>query len=195
MQRSHEKLSVDVRARLVDQSIKSLEKLSHLITDLLDTSRIDQGHFKLNKQPFALSELFDDCCSTHIQNSDLNITIEGDDSLIVEADNQQIGQVMTNLITNAIKYAPDSDEIIIKIEKLNDQEVKITVKDKGPGIPQEKLIHLFERYYRTDYQGQKFTGLGLGLYISADIIKNHGGRIGVESDFGNGSEFWFTLPL
>ncbi|WP_059136690.1 ATP-binding protein [Chryseobacterium aquaticum] len=195
LQRSHEKLSVDVRARLVDQSIKSLEKLSHLITDLLDTSRIDQGHFKLDKQPFALSELFDDCCSTHIQNSDLNITIEGDDSLIVEADNQQIGQVMTNLITNAIKYAPDSDEIIIKIEKLNDQEVKITVKDKGPGIPQEKLIHLFERYYRTDYQGQKFTGLGLGLYISADIIKNHGGRIGVESDFGNGSEFWFTLPL
>jgi len=195
LQRSHEKLSVDVRARLVDQSIKSLEKLSHLITDLLDTSRIDQGQFKLNKQPFALSELFDDCCSNLIQNSAQNIIFEGDVTLMVEADNQQIGQVMTNFITNAIKYAPDSDEIIIKIEKLNDQEVKITVKDKGPGIPKEKLIHLFERYYRTDYQGQKFTGLGLGLYISADIIKNHGGRIGVESDFGNGSEFWFTLPL
>ena len=195
LQRSHEKLSVDVRARLVDQSIKSLEKLSHLITDLLDTSRIDQGQFKLNKQPFALSELFDDCCSNLIQNSAQNIIFEGDVTMMVEADNQQIGQVMTNFITNAIKYAPDSDEIIIKIEKLNDQEVKITVKDKGPGIPKEKLTHLFERYYRTDYQGQKFTGLGLGLYISADIIKNHGGRIGVESDFGNGSEFWFTLPL
>lgn len=195
LQRSHEKLSVEVRARLVDQSIKSLEKLSHLITDLLDTSRIDQGQFKLNKQPFALSELLDDCCSNLIQNSDQNIIFEGDVTLVVEADNQQIGQVMTNFITNAIKYAPDSDEIIIKIEKLNDEEVKITVKDKGPGIPQEKLSHLFERYYRTDYQGQKFTGLGLGLYISADIIKNHGGRIGVESEFGKGSEFWFTLPL
>lgn len=62
-------------------------------------------------------------------------------------------------------------------------------------VPKEKLIHLFERYYRTDYEGQKFTGLGLGLYISADIIRNHGGKIGVKSELGEGSEFWFTLSL
>ena len=71
----------------------------------------------------------------------------------------------------------------------------ITVTDNGPGIPQDKLDHLFKRYYRTDYNGQKFTGLGLGLYISAEIIKNHGGKIGANSQLDQGSEFWFTLPL
>ena len=114
---------------------------------------------------------------------------------IVEADNQQIGQVMINFITNAIKYAPKSDQIIITARKISEHEIKISVKDNGPGIPKEKLQYLFERYYRTNYQGQKFTGLGLGLFISADIIKKHGGKIGVESEEGKGSEFWFTLPL
>lgn len=71
----------------------------------------------------------------------------------------------------------------------------ISIKDNGPGIPREKLSRLFERYYRTDYQGQKFSGLGLGLYICADIIKNHGGTIGLESEVGQGATFWFTLPL
>jgi len=194
LQRSHEKLPAETRARLIDQSIKSLDKLSRLILDLLDTSRIEQGHLKLDKKAFSLSELFDDCCSNVIQNTNQKINFEGDVSLIVEADNQQVGQVMANFITNAIKYAPDS-EIIISAEKLSDSEIRICVKDYGPGIPKEKSAHLFERYYRTDYSGQKFTGLGLGLYISAEIIKNHGGKIGVDSEIGKGSEFWFTLPL
>jgi len=71
----------------------------------------------------------------------------------------------------------------------------ISVQDDGPGIPEQKRAQLFERYYRTDYQGQKFSGLGLGLYICADIIKNHGGTIGVDSVVGQGATFWFTLPL
>lgn len=194
LQRSHERLPVETRARLIDQSIGSLDKLSRLIMDLLDTSRMEQGHLKLDKQPFTLSELFDDCCANIIADANQKIVFEGDADLIIEADNQQVGQVMANFITNAVKYAPHSETIIIKAAQINDAEIKISVIDEGPGIPKEKLTHLFERYYRTEYQGQKFTGLGLGLYISADIIKNHGGRIGVESELGKGSEFWFTLP-
>ncbi|MDQ1095902.1 MULTISPECIES: PAS domain-containing protein [Chryseobacterium] len=195
LQRSHHKLPEESRTKLVEQSIRSLDKLSHLITDLLDTSRIEQGHMKLNRQPFSLSELFDDCCKTLAQNTGQKIHFEGDTQLTVEADHQQIGQVMVNFITNALKYAPESEQILIRAQKLNDHEVKVSVSDQGPGIPQEKLTHLFERYYRTEYKGQKFTGLGLGLYISAQIIKHHGGHIGVESEVGKGSEFWFTLPL
>lgn len=195
LQRSHEKLPSETRGRLLDQSHKSLEKLSHLISDLLDTSRIEQGHLKLFIKPFRLSELFDDCCSNVADNTKQKIIYEGDTGQIINADNQQIGQVMVNFINNAIKYAPGSENIIIKAEKISNEEIKISVKDNGPGIPQEKLKHLFERYYRTNYQGQKFTGLGLGLFISADIIKNHGGKIGVESEIGRGSEFWFTLPI
>lgn len=194
LQRSNDRLSEETRARLLDQAIKSLEKLSRLINDLLDTSRIEQGQLKIEKSSLSISELFDDCCSTLAQNTSRKIIFESDLDLVVEADNQQVGQVMVNFITNAIKYAPDSD-IKIKASKINNNEIMISVQDNGPGIPEQKLAHLFDRYYRTDYKGQKFTGLGLGLYISADIIKNHGGRIGVESTSGKGSKFWFTLPL
>jgi signal transduction histidine kinase len=72
---------------------------------------------------------------------------------------------------------------------------KISVSDKGPGIPSEKIPHLFDRYYRVDSGGFQFSGLGLGLYISSEIIKKHGGVIGVDSVVGQGSTFWFTLPL
>lgn len=194
LQRSHHKLSAEVRTKLLDQSFKSLEKLSGLITDLLDTSRLEQGHLKLDKKHIILSQLFDDCCADLIKQTSQKIIFEGDDSLTVEADMQQVGQVLVNFITNAIKYAPESEQIVIKISQCNDEEIKISVIDKGPGISKEKIDHLFKRYYRTDYSGQKFTGLGLGLYISAEIIKNHGGKVGVESDAATGTEFWFTLP-
>ena len=195
LQRSHERLPVETRTKLLDQSTISLEKLSSLINDLLNTSRIEQGQMKINKQNFTLSELFDECCAGIIANSRKKIVFDGDVSQLVDADNQQIGQVMINFINNAIKYAPESESITIKIANIDQIEIKISVVDQGPGIPSEKLEHLFKRYYRTNYQGQRFTGLGLGLYISADIIKNHGGRIGVESQCGKGSEFWFTLPV
>lgn len=195
LQRSHEKLSAENRDKLLNQSIISLDKLSHLITDLLDTSRIEQGHLKLDKKSFILEELFEDCRAIIAQNTPQKIIFEGDTSYILEADHQQIGQVMANFITNAIKYAPESENIIIRADKMDNNEIKISVIDTGPGIPPQKLKHLFERYYRTNYHGQKFTGLGLGLYISAEIIKNHGGQIGVDSEEGKGSIFWFTLPL
>ncbi|WP_295222486.1 ATP-binding protein [uncultured Chryseobacterium sp.] len=195
LQRSHDRLPPESRAKLLDQSIKSLDKLSGLINSLLDTSRIEQGQLKLDKRPFTISELFDDCCSNFSQITDQEIIFEGDIYEQVMADNQQIGQVMINFISNAIKYAPESKQVIITAKKISDHEIKISVRDQGPGIPKEKLEHLFKRYYRTNYHGQKFTGLGLGLFISGDIIKEHGGRIGVESEEGKGSEFWFTLPI
>ena len=169
--------------------------LSNLINDLLDTSRVEQGHLKLEKKPFYLQELFEDC-RTHVQGTtDQTISFDSSANPVIVADSQQIGQVLINFITNAIKYAPDSDQILVCSSKISDLEIMITVTDNGPGIPQDKLDHLFKRYYRTDYNGQKFTGLGLGLYISAEIIKNHGGKIGANSQLGQGSEFWFTLPL
>jgi len=195
LERSHDKLPADSRSRLLTQAIKSVEKLSVLITTLLDAGRLEHGHIKLEKKSFTVSELFDDCCSNFAQITDQEIILEGDIHEIITADSQQIGQVMTNFITNAVKYAPQSEKIIIGAEKISNNEIKISVQDEGPGIPPEKKVHLFERYYRTNYEGQRFTGLGLGLYISADIIKKHGGEIGVKSTEGEGSTFWFTLPI
>ncbi|MGJ1483235.1 sensor histidine kinase [Sphingobacterium multivorum] len=138
--------------------------------------------------------MFEDCRANFTLQTTRKITFGGDLKEKVVADSHQIAQVMVNLINNAIKYAPESD-IAVKVNKLDEKELMISIKDNGPGIPREKLSRLFERYYRTDYQGQKFSGLGLGLYICADIIKNHGGTIGVESEVGQGATFWFTLPL
>ena len=118
---------------------------------------------------------------------------EGDPSIIAYGDEDRIAQVLTNFINNAVKYAPSSKAIKIRVEQV-DNAVKVVVTDEGPGIPKEKHAHLFDRYYRVDSSGAQVSGLGLGLYISAEIIKKHEGRIDVESYPGQGASFWFSLP-
>lgn len=194
LQKKSMDLSEEIKVKLVDQSVQSLNRLTVLIDELLDTRRLEKGHLKLDKKPFVLSDLFEQCRANFNHQLAKKITFGGDLHERVTADMQQIGQVMVNLINNAIKYAPESD-IAIKANKLDEKEMMISVKDDGPGIPEQKRAQLFERYYRADYQGQKFSGLGLGLYICADIIKNHGGTIGVDSELGQGATFWFTLPF
>jgi len=112
----------------------------------------------------------------------------------VYADEHAIDQVVVNFVNNAVKYAPDSVEIVMVVENLGDK-AKISVKDSGPGIAEEKIPHLFERYYQAQPAGFNNSGLGLGLYISSEIVRRHGGEIGVESELGKGSSFWITLPL
>jgi signal transduction histidine kinase len=114
-------------------------------------------------------------------------------SVEVVADRNKIDQVLVNFVNNAVKYAPESKEITILLEQLP-QKVKVSVIDKGQGIPEQNIPHLFNRYYQVKNEQTKVKGLGLGLYISAEIIKKHQGEIGVDSVLGKGSTFWFTLP-
>ena len=114
---------------------------------------------------------------------------------LVCGDRERISQVITNLITNAIKYSPSSDKIII-YTALENGEVTLCVQDYGIGIPQAKQEKVFEQFYRVSGDMQHtFPGLGLGLYISSEIIKREGGRIWVNSNEGQGSTFCFALPL
>jgi PAS domain S-box-containing protein len=180
-------------SKLIDQSNRSLTKLQHLVADLLDVSRITQGQLMLRKSTFLVSELINNCCN-HIRDSGkFELVIEGTLNVKVNADEQQIDQVLVNLVNNAVKYAPESSKIVVSIEEF-DREVKISVKDNGPGIPEAKVPHIFEKYYRADHSDRQTTGLGLGLYICAEIIRKHGGEIGLESILGSGTVFWFTLP-
>jgi PAS domain S-box-containing protein len=178
---------------LIDIANKSLEKVIILIKHLLDASNVNEGQLLLNQNLFTLSHVIEECCLSISIEGIYNIITEGDMDMQVYADAERINQVVINFVTNAVKYAPESKEIRIKIEKV-DNMAKVSVIDKGPGIPAEKLIHLFDRYYRADNSGSQYSGLGLGLYISAEIIKKHNGKIGVDSDLGKGSTFWFTLP-
>lgn len=168
--------------------------MSILIEDLLNATNMTEGHLRLNLAPVNVEELIKECCEHAKINGDITIVTHGDLSLKVDADINKIDQVLVNFISNAIKYASNSKEILISSE-LIDSMVKISVTDKGNGIPQEKVPHLFDRYYRAESEGSSYSGLGLGLYICAQIVKKHGGQIGANSKIGKGSTFWFTLPL
>lgn len=178
----------------VERANNNLNKLLHLLDDLLNVTKIQQGQLALHKTRFNLIELTKDCCEhIHIDTSH-EVRVSGDKELMIYGDYRRIDQVMVNLINNAIKYAPQSK--IIDITVTHDSEkATICVRDYGIGISPEKLPHLFDRYYRVDSLGHQFSGLGLGLYITSDIINRHGGKIWVESEVGEGSEFWFTLPI
>jgi signal transduction histidine kinase len=178
----------------VDKANNNLNKLLRLLDDLLNVTKIQQGQLALHKTKFNLVELIKDC-SDHIHMDDnYQIRLNGDKELMIYGDYRRIDQVLVNLINNAVKYAPQSKILDIAITH-DEAMATVSVRDYGIGISAEKLPHLFDRYYRVDALGHQFSGLGLGLYISADIISRHGGKIGVESEVGEGSHFWFTLPI
>jgi len=186
--------ALNVLPRLVDQSTRSMQKISALVEDLLNVSRTNQTQIQLKKTTFNITEMINACCSHVRLSGKHDLVISGDKQLTVHADEHAIDQVIVNLVNNAVKYAPESKEINIHIEKQDDL-ARISVTDSGPGIAAEKLPHLFDRYYQADSSGFQNSGLGLGLYICAEIIKRHGGEIGVNSQLGHGCTFWFSIPL
>ncbi|TCD00205.1 ATP-binding protein [Pedobacter psychroterrae] len=194
LDRMKDKPASSMLPRLIEQSNRSMGKISELVEDLLNVSRMNEGQIKLTKKRFVLSHTLNECCSHVRIGGKHELVFQGDADLEVVADEHRIDQVIVNLVNNAVKYAPNSKQIYLIVENLGDM-VRVSVKDTGMGISAEKLPHLFNRYYRVDDSGYQVSGLGLGLYISADIIERHGGEIGVDSEEGKGSTFWFTLPL
>jgi PAS domain S-box-containing protein len=180
--------------QLIERSNKSMIKISGLIDDLLNVSQMNNGQLHLNKTRFSIAQLMNECCQDVRTAGKYRLIVEGDEELSVYADEHRIEQVITNFVNNAVKYAPESRDIQLQVERLGDM-AKVSVKDFGPGIPPDKLEHIFGRYYRAEQSGPKYSGLGLGLYICSEIISRHGGNIGVESQLGKGSTFWFTVPL
>jgi PAS domain S-box-containing protein len=178
---------------LLEQASKSMSRVTTLVDDLLNASRITGGQLEMKKTRFNLSKAIDECCLHITVAGTYQILAEGEKNVEVEADSERIQRVIVNFVNNAVKYAAASKDIIIQVDR-EPGHIKVSVIDKGPGIPQEKIEHLFKRYYRTDQTGGQYSGLGLGLYISAEIIKKHGGKIGVDSEPYRGSAFWFTLP-
>jgi len=178
---------------------KQTERLTEMINDLLDVSRIESGRFSLHKEDISVEAVVRDAIK-EISSiaSDRGIKLRsrlGKSLPPVSADSQRIKQVMTNLIGNAIKFSEGNTEVLIKANAKGN-EVWISVIDQGIGIPEEALPKLFERFYQVDGSMTRSTnGSGLGLYISGQIIEGHKGRIWAESKVGEGSTFTFTLPL
>jgi len=188
------KETFDLRSNsLISQANKSMDKISRLIDDLLNVSNLNEGQLKLRKTHFKVMSAIEDCCHHITAAGVFQIRIVGDIEAEIIADSERVQQVVVNFVNNAMKYAHENKEIIIHISDEIEQ-VKVSITDQGPGIAREKVPYLFDRFYRADLNAGQYSGLGLGLYISAEIIKRHQGRIGVESEVGQGSTFWFTLP-
>lgn len=180
---------------LLKMSIQ-IEKITNLINDLLDVSKMQQGNMIYKKELLNIQNVIQETVES-LQNLTINHALLVEKSNKIDffyGNNDRIGQVITNLITNAIKYSPNSDKIIIRVTN-NDESLIVAVQDFGIGIPEEHQEKIFERFYRVYYkEGQVFPGLGMGLYISSEIIRQHGGKMWVESKKEKGSTFYFSLP-
>lgn len=181
-------------AGLISQANKSMHKITRLIDDLLNVNNLKEGQLRLKKSRFRIGSAIDDCCLHVTAEGVFEIIRSGDLDVDVEADSERVQQVVINLVNNAMKYAHGTQEIRINTAKLGNT-LKVSITDQGPGIEAEKLPYLFDRFYRADISSGQYSGLGLGLYIAAEIIRRHQGDIGVDSVLGKGSTFWFTLPL
>jgi len=172
------------------------EHLGKLIDSLLDVSRLESGHFEIQKQRLSLKDMIHDAAHElyPLINEKGIVLSENIPAALpeVEADRERLRQAMTNLLSNAIKFSPDGGNIIVKAEDKGN-ELLVQVTDHGIGIPKEALRHLFERFYRVKTPAG-VGGAGLGLYITKQIVEAHGGRIWVESELGKGSTFYFTVP-
>jgi PAS domain S-box-containing protein len=173
-----------------------LNKLIDLVNDMLDISRIQTGKLNFRDTLFDLGMVVRETVE-HLQATTPahQLIVEGIESAQVYGDKDRIGQVLINLLNNAIKYSPYADRVIVRI--FTDQEyATVSVQDFGLGIDEEHLEKVFERFYQVHGLANKeSSGLGIGLYISDQIIKRHGGAMQVESKLGAGSTFSFTLPL
>lgn len=191
-----DRMIADDKARsFLAKTRQQVGKLTALIGDLLDVSKIEAGKLQLAAEQFDIHRLTADTIEVISLNNPVHeISLEADtNEIMVTGDPHRIEQVIINLLTNAIRYSPKIKRIEVAITS-NSNEVQIAVKDFGIGIAAEQLAHIFSRFYRVDNLTPSISGLGIGLYLSHEIITRHNGRIWVDSVPGEGSTFHFSLP-
>jgi PAS domain S-box-containing protein len=192
-----EKENDPVSKTLLTKMDNQLVRLTKLIVDLLDSTKIESGNLKLQKDYFDFNKLVEEV-TEEMQRISISHKIRktlSTNKIRIFGDRDRLEQVLTNLISNAIKYSPHSKSIVVKTY-LNGKFLKVSVKDFGLGIPKDQKDRVFERFFRISDKGKEsYPGLGLGLFISSEIIRRHGGTIIVDSASGKGSTFTFTLPI
>jgi two-component system phosphate regulon sensor histidine kinase PhoR len=189
----------DLRVKYIERAEKGVERLIYIVEDLDMISKLEMGQLNLEKSNFNIVELIQNVFDLLEMNADnKNIILMFDrkysKSINVFADQEKIQQVLTNLITNSIKYGKENGTTEVVIEDLIENKIIVRVKDNGEGIEQHNIPRLFERFFRVDKSGSRNEGgSGLGLSIVKHIIEGHNEKIYVESEFNKGSEFSFTL--
>ena len=178
--------------RIIDEEA---DRLRELIDNLLDSSRLESGAIGMTREPTRIAPLLRSVAErAQAAYPEMALRVEAPEGLpILEIDSTRIAQVLDNLLSNAAKYAPGA-AVELRAGR-QDEAVLIEVDDRGPGIPAEHLSQMFQRFYRVPETQRTVRGTGLGLYICRKIVESHGGQIGVDSQPGRGTRFFFTLPL
>lgn len=180
----------------VERALAQVQKLDNLIVDLLDLSKIESGKLKFNRKLFSFESTLSNTVEMIRQTyPGYHITRKGEADVEIYGDEMRIEQVIINYLTNAIKYSPDVKEIQIETQIEPSRRLSVRVKDHGIGIPKDHQSNIFGKFYRVEESAGQFQGLGIGLYICAEIIRRHQGEYGVESEPGKGSTFYFSLPM
>jgi two-component system CheB/CheR fusion protein len=181
-------------SNLIRMAGRQAGRLSRMVSDLLDVARLDAERIRLPKSDFLLREVIEESIEqvNHPGRRE-TIRVTGWTDIPVHANKERIGQVVMNFLSNAIKYSNEGSEVTITVTR-EEGYVRLAVEDRGVGIPKERLAFVFDRTFRVDESEKTASGLGLGLYVSAEIIALHQGEIGVNSEPGQGSVFWFRLP-
>ncbi|MFA6278004.1 MAG: PAS domain-containing protein [Pedobacter sp.] len=182
-------------ASAFEQPLKQVRQMTEMIAAFLNVSRLDSGKIHIDKTAFDISELIQEIQAEHLEYSaSHSIVLNLCNHIVVNADRPKIAQVINNLVSNAVKYSPHGTQIELTCVVHNGM-VKVGVSDQGIGIREQDLSRLFERYYRVENNNNNVSGFGIGLYLSAEIIERHLGKIWAESEYGNGSAFYFELPV
>ena len=186
----------DREKNYIQKTNSNINKLSNLIGDLLDVSKVQAGRLQLNNAPFSLPKLINDSIENvqHMYASHQIINRNSVSTLTLYGDVLRLEQCMINLLVNAIKYSPGAKFIYVNAV-ISTREVRIEVIDQGFGISKENQAKIFDRYFRAEELSPVISGLGMGLYISNEIVKQHRGKMEVKSTLGKGSTFSITLPL
>lgn len=188
-------LKDDKSTIFVKRAVNQARKLSLLVSDLLDMSKIQAGKLALNLDKFDFNDLLDELMITindTIYTHDLEL-IKPSYTVMLNGDKQRIEQVLINLVNNAVKYSPGANKVIMTVTN-TDGKIRVAVKDYGIGIAKNQQQKIFSRFYRVEDISPSISGLGIGLYLSCDIVTKHNGRIWVDSEPGNGSTFYFEIP-
>lgn len=195
-ERQLEKGQIDQAKMFIGRSKVQVEKLNHLVSDLLNATRIETGKLNYKFTDFDLETFVSHAVDSVLQSyPNINVHTTVATPAQIHGDETRLEQVLVNFLTNAIKYAPGSTDVWLSTCLTPENMLDVRVRDKGIGIPSEKQPYIFDKFYRVDDNHNQFQGLGMGLYICAEIIKHHGGEFGLESEPGKGSTFYFRIPL
>lgn len=181
--------------QFINKADSQIEKLNQMMNALLDMAKMEAGMLDFNVAEFNLNQLVDGALDIFIQsNPDRKVVREGDADIVLRGDLLRLEQVILNYLSNAAKYSPETETIYVTIRK-TPRNVEICVIDNGIGIDLEDQANLFKKFYRTQQSIAEYRGMGMGLYLCAEIVKFHGGAYGVKSNPQKGSTFYFTLPI